>query len=325
MKRKTVNYIYSLLLLFGILLSANIASADTINLTVNNNGDRTTATIQTYLDQAKENPHNYYKIKVPKGTYEIERCMRIYSNTYLDITGSTFKITGHPSDGYMLQVGDPKRETAKVGDWNNTRSKPYSWGKYSRGKNITIVGGTFDSGTTVNPNDGVGDMFTFSHVQNITLKNITFKSRPKKTAGFHMIEFAAAKNVKILNCTFDGTQKCRSAVQLESAIKGVANMNSQLPSDGTKSSNITVQGCKFKNMEYAFGTNHGTPKETFNNITVKNNTFEKITKYAVCVYNYKNCKIQGNTLKKSRSSSFDSMVLKLGTKNSLKVSKNKAK
>ena len=138
----------------------------------------------------------------------------------------------------------------------------------------------------------------------------------------HFIEFGGSKNVKITNCSFISNQKVGEAIQIESTQKGVAGSDLMGKEDGTKTKDVEINKCIFSNLEYAIGTNHGCSKDTYRGFVIKNNTFKKISKYVLCTYNYIDVVIKHNTIENSPKSSFNSYILKLGQKDTYKMSKN---
>lgn len=324
---KNTNKLFSGLIIITLCLGLSMlfnkdASAETIEVTVEFTDTTYQADdIQTYLNMAKNDTENTYKITVPPGIYEIgKHGLHIYSNTNLYMDNVTIKKSSITAKGTMMTVGFPFLETQTYGVWQKSGGPGYYWGKYKRGSNIKIVGGTFDAGEEVS---NATTLFNFSHVKNISFENVTFRYMPIEKTDKHMIEFAAAYNVDIIGCTFEGNKNCGEAVQLESAIEGVGNFPSKGPADGTKTSNVTLKNNYFKNFEYGFGTNHGCSKDIYKMIKIQNNTFENISKYAICTYNYVGSSITGNIVKKSSKHRFINYILKLGTKDYLKMKNNR--
>lgn len=242
-----------------------------------------TGSIQTALSLQSDNKNSYH-VKVAKGSYTERIC--IPSNTTLDMrSGAILKRSG--SAGCMIVLG--------------------SYGpKYSAGNNITILGGTIDAGTQA---AGVTTVCGFSHVKNIRIEGTTFKYLPKKkaTRNAHMIEFGGAKNVLIKNCRFLGNKyhwKNNEAIQLESTcnekkLLGYTSVTGVR--DGTQCGNVTIQSCYFRGYRYGCGSNHLSKKDHFTNMKFIKNTFVGASKYAICLYGYRNVTIRGNKLKKSGS------------------------
>jgi len=318
-KKLVVLFVISLLIM--VLPAVADAKNVTIDLTEELDEKCTFYDIQSALDASRDDEDNYYTIIVPEGTYKLhgtER-LRIYSNTTLDLTDVIIKRTADSEMGAMITVANPRAETGK----SASPAGGYTKGGYTRGYNMKIIGGTFDSGTWYG--DAYSTLCTFSHVKNMTFDGTTFIYRPKKTDNAHMIEFGAAKDITIKNCTFIGNQKLGEAVQIESAIKGVAGSDLMGRLDGTKTKNVKLINNRFIDFQYAFGTNHGCTKDLYTGFVIKDNRFEKITKYAICAYNYKKAVIKGNVISKSTRKSFDAFILKLGQKNTFVQSKNKVK
>ena len=299
------------------MLNPVSVKAETVEITASSESDEMTGKdIQNALDKALENPDNEYIVTVPEGTYALIGGFHIYSNTTLNLDGVVIK---HPGNfiGAMIQVGYPRREEGT----STSAGGGYTIGKYDRGKNIKINGGTFDAGN--NSVDAVSSLFTFSHVENLELTGTKFMYKPEKTDNAHMIEFGGAKNILIKDCEFIGNGMVDEALQIESARKGVAHSDLMGKEDGTPTRNVRIEGCKFSGFTYALGTNHGENGDLYKGMVIKNNEFRKIKKYIICTYNYR-AKISGNKVFGEKRN-FESYILKLGNKNKLKLSKNTVK
>ncbi len=266
--------------LFAGFGNTQTADAEKVNITAESGSWES---VQSVLNEAAADSQNSYVIKVPKGHYEIDRKITVYSNTTLDLRGVTYKKTN--VDRPILIFGDGTK------------------GGYQNARNITIIGGTLDSGTASNSSD----ICLFSHAENITFRGTVFKYLPKKkySAGMrntHMIEFAAAKNVVIKNCKFYNNSNCspnNEAVQIES-VQNEQNLINSTPDlgkrDGTQCKNITITGCYFKGFQYGCGSNHLSKKDHYINMKFTNNTFVGAKKYAICLFGYRNVLISGNKL-----------------------------
>lgn len=320
-----VTIIFAALLCVGLSLwfSDSAASAEKaakqIEVTPSYGDEVTDVDIQNALNLARDDKENSYYIKVPEGEYTFlnQNGLHIYSNTTLDITGCTFTKDKSLQQGAFIQVGYPRKETKTYGEWGELGTG-YYWGKYSRGENIMIIGGTLDGGTRTN---NITTLVTFSHVQNITFKDTVFTYKPTKRINPHLIEFGGSKNVVIDGCRFYGNKNTDEGIQLESTIKGVAHSDLMGKCDGTKTSNVTIKNCLFSGLQSPFGCNHGCSKDSYKNIVFKNNTFDKIGKYAIVTYNFSGT-IKENIIKNSSKRTWNSTVLKLGNKNKIKMIKN---
>lgn len=313
-----VTMLFVLFFAFSLLQKSDVG-AETIKTTVSaSDGETCTVSdIQAALNEAQADPSNKYEIKVPRGVYKLEGTERIHlsSNTTLILTGVTFRRTKSSGVGAMIMVGYPRNEAGK----STSPGGGYTKGGYTRGHDIKVIGGTFDAGTEVK---NVSTLCTFSHVKNITFEGTTFCYKPQTTNNAHMIEFGAAKNVTIKNCRFLGNQKVGEALQIESAEKKVAGSDLMGKEDGTKTSNVRIRNCTFSNFQYAMGTNHGCSRDKYMRFSICDNVFEKISRYAICGYNYLGAVVKGNVIKKSGARSFDSFILKLGQKNTFHQSAN---
>ena len=184
----------------GMISTKNVA-AQTKEITVKSEGVQEITVIQRALDEAKYDDKNHYKVIVEPGKYQMStsKGLHIYSNTELDLTGVTIQRMLSAPVGGMLVIGDPRRKPGV----STSPGGGYTIGGYDRGQNIMIIGGTLNAGVNTTNVDAVSSLMTFSHVQNVKLKNMTFIYKPKKKDDAHSIEFGAAKNVMIDGCKKD--------------------------------------------------------------------------------------------------------------------------
>ncbi len=277
----------------------------------------------------KQNSEDVLYVKVPKGKYTLKserdpeagREIRVYRNTTLYLKGVTFKRnpTEKALESTMLSLGNTG---VKDSEGN------YPYGGYTGGSNIKILYGTFDNGTLAN----AGNICRMSHLKDVTVQGTVFKYLPKKKldgkSNPHCIEFAGCKNVLIKSCKFYNNKNCKfdnEAVQLESCSKdesaskhtGIAG-----PLDDTQSSDITIDKCYFEGFNYGCGSNHLGKNDLYKNIKITNNTFVGCQKYCICLFNYENVTIKGNTAKNCANLYVD---LNKSVKPSKKVSVKKNK
>ena len=159
---------------------------------------------------------------------------------------------------------------------------------YNGRSNILIEGMTFDgmgdASTAVS-----GNITTWNHAENITLRNCTWL-RPK---GYHSCEVNSMKNVLIENCNFLGyvvdlALTYKEAVQVDCAVSGSLGSGAY---DNTVCQNITVRNCRFGPDSYgnpahqvAIGS-HAVPSGLFyDNITVENCIMDNTMTAAVRPY-----------------------------------------
>ena len=102
-------------------------------------------------------------IYFPAGTYNIDKTLRVYSNTHLILDKNA---TLYRMDSWI------NREVLFNVDQNSKRDVV---GKYNMSKNITIEGGTIDGGNTAKATKGT-DVVRFDHAENITIKDCTIKN-----------------------------------------------------------------------------------------------------------------------------------------------------
>lgn len=231
--------------------------------------------IQDALNYAKDNynENEILTVTLPKGRYLIESGLSIYSNTVFELNKSV--LYRGESCGVLLRNGKNKKQV-------------YGYDSF---ENITVKNGTVDS-----DRKGTSSLLKFEHAQNLTFENITIKNS-LNTA--HLLTFAACNNVRVCKCEFYNmdlgslTSNCE-AIQID-ILKQPYYLSGHYY-DGTPTKNVYIENCKFKNVDKGVGTHSGITGHYFDNINIKNNTFEKITGYAIRTVNYTNSEISNNNI-----------------------------
>lgn len=138
---------------------------------------------ETYdaLNDSGEHPKMHFIIKAKKGTYK--NYIIIPSNTTLDLTGSKVK---PPHFTHCL---------LSFGDSNNK--------KYNGGSNMTLIGGTFDGGTS----SYIPNLCTFAHVKKVTIQKCYFKGFRYGCGSNHLHKKDHFKEMKFIGNTFVGASK----------------------------------------------------------------------------------------------------------------------
>ncbi|MCR5667049.1 MAG: right-handed parallel beta-helix repeat-containing protein [Eubacterium sp.] len=238
--------------------------------------------IQDALDEAIGSS-SVVTVKIPSGTYYIDKGLKLYSNTYLKLTSKTILYrTDSASGANILHCVDQNGERDIVGG-------------YSQCHDVTIDGGIWNGGNVAKTKDNT-DVVRIDHAKNVVIKNATFKN----VYDCHLLELVAVKNGTVSNCSFSGfvynvkhknqVEYGREAVQIESAWtnnpKNLSDLDSAWASgskiDGTSCKNIVVTGCTFKDYPICVGQHHTSTSSKYKNskgITISNNTITAGSKY----------------------------------------------
>ncbi|MGN1328413.1 MAG: right-handed parallel beta-helix repeat-containing protein [Eubacterium sp.] len=280
--KKSLSFLLSVIIVISSCLcfTANAFATDykEIKVSIANGSDAKEA-VQEALNVNRYDSSQPIKVIIPAGSYKLSDHFIIYSNTYLECTGATFTKTYN--SGTMLAIG--LTTTPATGD--------------SYYHDITINGGTFDA-------DGksgkkTGSILKFSHAGNVTISNVSFKN----CCNAHHIGFAGCSNVLITGCTFEGHYSTSSnadnnmeAVQLDILEKSHFPDQASASYDGTMSSNVTVTGCTFNNVNRGIGSHSAFSGKYIDNVTITDNTFTNVTGYAVITSNYRNVNISSNVM-----------------------------
>ena len=236
--------------------------------------------LQKIFDYIRDNASadNIMTVKLPAGTYSVEKTVDIYSNTTLDLSaGVTLKRTGTSS---LIRFG---------------RSDEMTSG-YDGFKNISIVGSA-SSYATLDGNAVSTSIVRFAHADNVKMQYIKFTN---VTAAHHM-EFAGSKNVVIDHCKFDGFKAKSSddttnyeAIQLD--ILNETHFGNYGNYDNTVCKDITISNNTFENVNRGVGSHSGEIGRYFTGVTISGNTFKNVTGYAIVTTNYIGAKITDNKI-----------------------------
>lgn len=240
--------------------------------------------IQKALDMAKS-IEGSITVKVPAGTYYLDGFLQIFSNTHLQL-----------ADGAVI-----KRAPGYTAVMINNGADNSNVGVYNRSGNITLSGGTWDgtvTGTTTNSYD---NLVYFGHGYNITIKDTTIQN----CYGVHLLELTGVKDSSVTNVTlknFIGTGNAeedafKEAIQLDV----VTEIGSEMfpPYDNTPCKNITISGCTISNYPSGVGSHSDVDGSFMDNITIKDNIFEKITNRAIELKHYREVNVSGNVIRNS--------------------------
>lgn len=238
--------------------------------------------LQNVFDEARDNgkPYAQYKIILPKNmVLKISSTISIYSNTYLDMNGSTI-LRDYSTNSVLFKAG---------------RNEAYNG--YDGYGNITIANGTIDGWDNLQtPSEG--NLLRFGHSKNILLENLTFVDN----CNTHFLEIGASKDVTVKNCTFknqnlvNGKTEASEAVQIDALSKDGFVLYDYY--DGTSCNNINFINCDFNNVTRGIGSHAVILGDTgiYKNINITGCTFNNLSDYAIVSLCWVNCNIKNNTM-----------------------------
>lgn len=299
MKRKTLKFAATMLgaalLTAGLAVSKpDSAEAATYAKTVNvtsygasgSDSAADSVAIQDALNEAIKT-NGTLLVKVPAGTYYIDSCLAIYSDTTLQLDPNA-KFVRKKFGTAMINGAHINPSTGKY-----CPQAGCTHGAYTQLNNVTITGGTWDGNAKGNESKMYSGMFYFCHGQNLTISNTTLTNN----SGMHMIVMDAMKNVNISGSTFSnavfytGTEAKgayyttsslnvagmkdaqkreqaagKEAIHFDFAYSGTGDAT---PADNTISQNISVTGCTFSNVFAGIGAHHDDVPNSLMHKTLK--------------------------------------------------------
>lgn len=234
--------------------------------------DSTTDDIQSALSLNAANSSRHLTVKVPAGTYILDKALFIYSNTTLELDENTTFIL--KSEKYKVMI--------------SSYNYKYDKGGYDQVKNVEVIGGNWDGNGTS------GEMMRFIHGTNITVKNANIYNVGN---GSHLITFAGVKNGVIQNCTLSGYHgtAVKEAIHLD-----IVHNNQWVPGtvtyDDTANDTILIQNNTVFDYPRAVGSHSSVKGVYHKNVVIQNNTFKDLTNEAVNLYGYKMSSVLNNTI-----------------------------
>lgn len=210
-------------------------------------------------------------LHIKKGTYLIDKPIKIKSNTIIFAYGSTFRRNANINNMF-------------INDSNATK------GGYNANENIEIIGAVFD---------GAGGSFSdkctilaFGHAKNIKIIDSTFKN----LRDWHMIELNACQNVLIQNCLFEdyGTSIMGTEMVQIDVAKSTTEFPWFGPYDNTICDNIVIKNNKFINGVRGIGTHSSVENKEHTRITIMENEFRNMSGEAVLGLDWAFTKIHEN-------------------------------
>ncbi|MBR1752146.1 MAG: right-handed parallel beta-helix repeat-containing protein [Ruminococcus sp.] len=270
-----------------VIPAVSVSAAGTVITADVSDGGYIGSAVQSALDEAasKGTKTAPVTVKIPKGSYTLDKTLHMYSNTYLDATGATIKSDATEHNMVMLGTNGSRDGYA---DYNSSEAVA----GYGALKNIKITGGTW-----VGNDSNTNTFFRLAHATNVTLENMTITGGNYSK---HQIEIAAINGFYVHDCTFKDYQPHKNmeghfeCIQIDTACNDVMFKLCYL--DGLPSKNIEITGCTFKNVSRGLGTHSQLVGCYHDNVTITDNTFTNIAGEAIVALNYKNCTIARNTI-----------------------------
>lgn len=224
-------------------------------------------------------------VYVPQGIYKLTRMLRIYRSTKLMLHHAAIMLRCH-DDSFLLN-GD-------VGG---------QYDGYEGHGDIAIEGGTWDGNILQYPDAYVG--FNFGHARHVVVRDVTIKD----VVWAHAIEINASRDVLIEHCRFlgyknasDGSRYFSEAIQID--VPTSLSFGAFGKHDGTPCRHITIRDCYFGasgtagTAAWAAGVGtHGAIHDVWSSdISIVNNTFEGLTYWAIRLFKWNRCLVEGNLL-----------------------------
>ena len=214
----------------------------------------TSAELQNLLDLNKEGNYNLI-VNIPEGTYNLDKELRIYSNTSI-IADPNAKLMRNHTKGAIL-ANDLSKD---AGGYNTT-------------VNISVTGGVWD--TKVRDSNIGSESFRFIHASNVVIREAIICNVPN---GSHLIALAGVRNASIDDCRLFGY---RGTMLKESIHLDIVHDNAVVPSLQSKSlvyddlvcDNIQITNCEIYDYPRGIGSEYHYP---YRPLTQSNHSYPHI-------------------------------------------------
>ena len=234
--------------------------------------------VQRALNEAREyaTEENPYEITVPKGTYQLQHTLLVYSNTKLNLKGVTLYAEERKN---VVHVG-----SLDMVDGNGATGHCY--------RNITIEGGIMDGGYHS------GTVLKVGHASNFKMKGVTLRN----VLNAHLMETGGVKGLTVKNCTFKNQISTSEEINYYEALQLDVLCSSHLAayrSETLNTTDVLIDHCKFYNTPRGVGSHTAILNQPMTNITISNCTFQKMGSVAIQSLHWKNATIKNNVIKET--------------------------
>lgn len=234
------------------------------------------------------------EVRIPKGTYYIDRALHIYSNTHLTLDSGAVIRRLHSATDQLMLLG---RHVVTGTDKPCDRDSTCKHGGHTQTQNIVVSGGTWDACAYASENIGI---FYFGHGRNIVLKDTILKG-----ATNHPMNLSGSADITVSNVTFTDSVKFTGsdAAFWEEFAKGNEERYNSIeaihldvttaegefgnyPHDSTICENVTIANCLFSNVFCGVGNHHVVKGKPSKNIKIDGCSFANVKYYAALAYGF---------------------------------------
>ena len=233
-------------------------------------------------------------ITLKKGTYQLPVSVKVPSNVTIVLEDGVIVKKTRKTGTSRVSSNTPLFQMVSP----NKYKKKNAVKRYNGTKNVSIVG----KGTAILDMSYVPHSCAIIMAQN---QNMSFSGITFQHLNGHAFELDASKNVTIDNCVFKNGKggKTTEAINLDTPDKNTGGFGFRWSKfDKTPNNGVTISNCTFSNVVRGIGTHKYSQTSSgqnvmHSNITIVNNTFEKIKGLEGCVvpYNWEHVTIEENT------------------------------
>jgi len=220
-------------------------------------------------------------VLIPPGVYRVNSGLIVRANVVISAYGATI-LRGTPTFALL-------RNFDKAVD---------SFPLYSGNSNIMVLGGTWDGNASAATATS-GNVFSFAHCENITVRDVTILD----VADAHAIEFNGARHSRVVNCrafgykSIGGTNSEAFQFDLSSTSTGLC-----APYDNTPCQNILIDGnhvgksTKLNGWPRMVGSHYSASGVWQSAFRVVNNIAYDCTDHAIRAYQWVDVVVANNTV-----------------------------
>ncbi|MBP5160330.1 MAG: right-handed parallel beta-helix repeat-containing protein, partial [Lachnospiraceae bacterium] len=248
-------------------------------------GTDSTEAIQKALDEAAKTgtAKKPTVVKIPKGTFLINKTLYIGSNTTLKLTKKTVI-----------------KKTEKFGLLNMLSTRPGTKGGYDDSSNITVNGGVWDGEFKLFTSTSGGSIFFFAHATNVKITGAEIRNN----FGTHLVELGGVKDCTISDCKLHGFKAKGKDVEKEAIQLDITHDENILPHgepfDDTPCRNLTVRNCEIYDYPRAIGSHMAVEGIVHIGLNVENCDLHDLKAAAVYTFATEEVKVSGCTIKNAQ-------------------------
>lgn len=259
--------------------------------------------INKALAKALEAGGAHITVRVPSGTYYLDKPLEIWSNTSL-VCDANAKLCATFPEASVLRNRHLNADGSKC-----LLDSSCKHGGYSQTHDIVVEGGVWDRDPNKKFAGSSNGLFALRHGENITIRNLTVMN-----ATNHIINVSASRHVVIegvtckdnikytgkdkdywLNFAVGDANRFKTIEAIHADFANAEGEPSLYPQDETPSVDVTVKNCTFTDVFAGVGNHHDGAKGKMQQVNIDNCTFSGLVGACADFYSAADCSLTNCT------------------------------